>query len=168
MNLIAAKGRIRLVLLLAGAVTALAALSSAQAADNEVPITIRLAGTAVYTSANTVRFDGAGVATHMGLVTDHGVAVIGTPVPACPGGVFGLPNDHVETITAAHGDTLVLRMTNLACPTGPNSVRCSGTWVVIDGTGRFEDATGSGRCEGGADFDASTFAGTLTGTIRYA
>jgi hypothetical protein len=168
MRLVGTIGRMRLVLLLVGAVIAgLAALAPAQAADSGVPITIRLSGTAVYTSETTVQFDGAGTATHLGQVTDHGLAVLSAPVPGCPGGALGLPSDHIETITAANGDTLVLRLTSFACPSGPNSVRCSGTWIVIDGTGRFADASGSGRCEGGADFGSNTFAGTLTGTIRY-
>jgi hypothetical protein len=169
MSLVASNRRTRLALLLVGAfVAALAALAPAHATNSGVPITIQLSGTAAYTSANTVQFDGAGTATHLGRVTDHGLAVLGAPVAGCPGGVLGLPSDHIETITAANGDRLVVRLTGLACPSGPNSVRCSGTWTVIDGTGRFDDASGSGRCEGGADFASNTFAGTLTGTIRYA
>jgi hypothetical protein len=169
MRLVGTIGRMRLVLLLVGAVIAgLAALAPAQAASNDVPITIRLSGMAAFTNRTTVEFNGGGEATHMGRVVNHGVALIGTPVPTCPGGVLGLPNVHTETITAANGDKLVLRMLNLACPTGENTYHGTGTWTVIDGSGRFEGTTGEGTCDGHADFAAQTFACTLTGVIRYA
>lgn len=169
MRLVGSNRSTRLVLLLAGAVAAgLVALVPAQAASHDVPITIRLSGTAAFTSPTTVQFDGGGEAGHMGRVVNHGVALIGAPVSGCRGGVLGLPNVHTETITAVNGDVLVLRMLNLACPTGPSTYHGTGTWTVIDGSGRFVGTTGEGTCDGHADFAAQTFECTLTGVIRYA
>jgi hypothetical protein len=168
MRLVGSNGAAKVVLLLAGAVAAgLAALTPAKAGDAGVPFTARLSGAAAYTSPTTVRFSGQGVATHMGRVADSGVAVFGAPGGSCPGGVPGFPNDHTETLTAANGDTLVIRMTNVACPTGPSSFHGTGPWTVVGGTGRFEGATGSGWCDGRSDFQTNTFEAVLTGTLTY-
>ncbi len=64
-----------------------------------MPFKARLSVTAAFSSATTVEFHGAGNATHLG--------------------PLGIPNMHTETLTAADGDELVIRMVNVGCPTGP-------------------------------------------------
>ena len=73
---------------------------------------------------------------------------------------------HTETLTAANGDQLVIRMVNVACHTGPFTCHGTGRWTVLGGTGRFEGVTGEGTDEGDADFETNTFVLTLTGTLR--
>jgi hypothetical protein len=84
-----------------------------------------------------------------------------------PGGTSGIPNVHSETLTAANGDELVLRMVNVGCPTGPFTFHGTGHWTVVGGTGRFQGVTGQGTNEGDADFENNTFALTMTGTLSF-
>jgi hypothetical protein len=141
------------------------ALGPAAAARSDVPFKARLSGTALFTSPTSVQFDGTGQATHLGRFTNDGVALLGSPTDGCPDGAQGIPNVHTETLTAANGDELVIRMANLACPTGPANFHGTGTWTVVGGTGRFADTTGAGSDEGHADFATNTFELTLTGTL---
>ena len=69
----------------------------------------------MFTSDTTVSFDGAGIATHLGLSVDDGDATITGPDGSCPG---ALANTHVEILPAANGDTLTITAHNVACPTG--------------------------------------------------
>jgi hypothetical protein len=101
----------------------------------------------------------------MGQVTGEGLLSLGEPTPGCPGGVLGVPNLNTETLTASNGDTLTIRMEDLACPTGPSSFHGTGRWTITGGTGSFEHATGQGTSDGGADFATGTFTFTLSGTL---
>jgi hypothetical protein len=151
---------------LAAAVTlGLLALAPATAADGRVPFEARLSGTAAFTSPTTVEFHGTGHATHLGRIVGSGVAILGPPTGNCPDGAPGIPNVHTETLTAANGDELVIRMVNVGCPTGPFTFRGTGHWTVLGGTGRFRDATGQGTNEGRADFESNTFELALRGTL---
>jgi hypothetical protein len=143
----------------------LVALTPATAANGEVPFKARLSGTAAFTSPTTVEFRGGGVASHLGRFQNEGVAVLGPPTNSCPGGTPGIPNVHVETLTAANGDELVIRAVDVGCPTGPFTFHGTGRWTVLEGTGRFRDATGSGTLEGNADFETNTFEITVTGSL---
>ena len=145
----------------------LVALGPPAAADPDVPFTARLTGTAMFTSATSVDFDGAGTATHLGLVSNDGQTILGPPTAGCPNGLSGFPNIHTETLTAADGDELVVRMINLACPTGPTSFHGTGHWTVVSGTGRFSGVTGAGTADGNADFATSTFEITLSGALSH-
>jgi hypothetical protein len=147
---------------------AAAALSLAVAAPAgagaQVPFTATFSGTASFTSQSSTYFVGEGLATHMGRSSSIGVVSIGPPNAA---GCY--PNINTETLTAANGDQLVIRSDDQACPIGPTSFHGSGSWVVIRGTGRFADTTGSGSFSGETDFGAGFTPGpfhfTLTGTI---
>jgi hypothetical protein len=150
---------------LLAAVGVCCALAPGAAARSDVPFKARLSGTAVFTSPTSAEFHGTGQATHLGRITNGGVAVLGPPTDGCPNGVQGIPNVHTETLTAASGDELSIRMVNLACPTGPTSFHGTGRWTVIGGTGRFAGATGAGSDEGDADFATNTFELTLRGTL---
>jgi hypothetical protein len=135
------------------------------AAESGTPFNARLTGTAAFTSPTSVEFDGTGTATYLGRFTNDGVAVLGPPTDGCPNGMQGIPNVHTETLIAADGDELVIRMIDLACPTSPTSFHGTGQWTVLGGTGRFTDVTGAGSIEGDADFATNTFDLTLTGTL---
>jgi hypothetical protein len=141
------------------------ALGPSAVARSDVPFEARLSGTAAFTSPTSVEFHGTGQATHLGRFTNGGVAILGAPTDGCPDGAQGIPNVHIETLTAADGDELAIRMVNLACPTGPASFHGTGRWTVIGGTGRFADATGAGSAEGHADFATNTFEFTLRGAL---
>ena len=141
------------------------ALGPPSAAHADVPFSARITGTAVFTSPTSVEFDGTGTATHLGLFTNDGLAILEPPTGGCPNGAQGIPNVHTETLIAANGDALVVRMVNLACPTGPASFHGTGHWTVLGGTGRFAGATGAGTNAGNADFATNTFELTLSGTL---
>lgn len=155
----------RLISLAAVAALGLVAPTPANAVS-EVPFTAHVSGTAAFTSPTTVEFHGRGQAMYLGRFVSDGVAILDPPTATCPGGVLGIPNVHTETLTATDGSQLVIRMVNLACPTGTFSFHGTGHWTVVVGTGRFDGVTGEGTDEGDADFGTNTFALTLTGTLR--
>jgi hypothetical protein len=157
----------RRVISLAAAAVALGLVSPTPAnAANDVPFRAQLSGTAAFTSLTTVDFHGGGQAVYVGQFESDGVAILDAPTGTCPGDEPGIPNVHTETLTAANGDQLVIRMVNFACPTGPFTFHGTGHWTVPGGTGRFEGVTGEGTIEGNANFETRTFALTLTGTLR--
>lgn len=132
-----------------------------------VPFDASFSGTAIPTDPLvTVQFSGTGIATHMGLITNGGVATVHpnpTPWPVpCAGGVA---NTHIEKLTAANGDELDIESHNVACPTGPSSFHGTGIWFVIGGTGRFSGASGAGTLDGRVDFSTGAFTILLTGQI---
>ena len=167
MGLVEERGSVRRVISLAAAAAALGlvAPTPANAVNDGVPFKAQLSGTAAFTSPTTVEFHGGGQAPYLGRFVSSGVAILNAPTGTCPGGVPGIPNVHTETLTAASGDQLVIRMVNFACPTSPFTFHGTGHWTVPSGTGRFEGVTGEGTIDGDADFETNTFALTLTGTL---
>ena len=122
----------RLVILLATALTlGMVALTPATASDGHMPFQARVSGSAAFTSPTTVEFHGAGQATHLGWFVGSGVAILEPPTGTCPSGTTGIPNVHTETLTAANGDELVIRMVNVGCPTGPFTFHGTGHWTVV-------------------------------------
>jgi hypothetical protein len=156
----------KLVIALAASIAlSLVSLMPATAAGGGTPFSARISGSAAFTSPTSVEFHGAGHATQMGKVTNSGLALLEPPSQTCAGGVLGIPNIHTETLTAANGDELVIRMENVGCPTGPFTFRGTGRWSVLSGTGRFEGVSGQGTNEGNADFESNTFQLLLTGRL---
>jgi hypothetical protein len=138
--------------------------SASAAAKHQVPFRASYSGQAVFTSATTALLTGTGMASHLGLSTNVNHIAVSSP-GGCPGG-GGFANINIEKLTAANGDTLMLRGPHdQACPTGPNAVHGTGDWTVTGGTGRFAGATGQGTFDGVADFNLGTFSFQLTGTI---
>jgi hypothetical protein len=157
----------RRVIALAAAAVGLGLLAPTPAnAASDVPFKAHLSGTAAFTSPTTVEFHVDGQATYLGRSVGSGVAILEAPTGTCPNGVPGIPSVHTETLTAATGEQLVIRMVDVACPTGPFTFHGTGDWTVVGGTGRFEGVTGEGEAEGDADFAVGTIAITLTGTLR--
>ncbi len=147
----------------AAAALALASGAPALADDGEEPFYASYAGHAAFTGPSTVAFQGEGLATHLGRSQDAGEAMLMFGAPAsCSDGI---PNVHVETLTAANGDTLTVRMDDVACPIAPMVFHGTGHWTVVAGTGRFEAASGDGTVDGHADFNTGDFHLTLTGTL---
>jgi hypothetical protein len=165
MALVTRKGRTALAMLAAAAGLSLVVLTPATAGGGQVPFEARLSGAAAFTSPTTVEFHGTGQAIHMGRIVAGGVAILDPPTGSCPSGAPGIPNVHTETLTAANGDLLTIRMVDVGCPTGPSTFHGTGHWTVIGGTGRFEHATGEGTVEGDADLANITFELALTGTL---
>ena len=168
MRLVERRGSRRRIISLAAAAAALGpvAPTSANAVNDGVPFEAELSGTAAFTSPTTVEFHEEGQAMYLGQFMGVGIAILDPPTGTCPSGLPGIPNVHTETLTAADGGQLVIRMVNLACPTGPFTFHGMGYWTVVEGTGRFEGVTGEGTDEGDADFETNTFALSLTGTLR--
>jgi hypothetical protein len=134
----------------------------ANAADLHVPFFALYFGQAAFTNETSISFDGAGIATQLGYSSNHGDITLTGPDSSCPG---GLANIHVDTLTAANGDSITITAHDVACPIGPLQFRGSGTWVVTAGTGRFSDATGAGVINGGANFATQGFGFVMSGTI---
>lgn len=87
---------------------------------------------------------GEGEATHLGRTEIQGPSQVD---------LLQATQTGTSTLTAANGDTIVIAFAGTAAFSGPaptDPVTFEGTWVVIDGTGRFEDATGSGTYSGSA------------------
>jgi hypothetical protein len=95
---------------------------------------------------------GTGEATHMGRVSIAGPSRI---IPTSP--TAGIQTAE-STFTAANGDTFTIETTGtftaLQGPLGP--VTFSGSWTVVDGTGRFDGATGGGTYSGSAEGPSGT------------
>lgn len=136
--------------------------NSAHATDGQVPFRAFYSGQALFTSETTISFDGTGIATHLGFGVNHGDISLTGPDSSCPG---GLANTHVDTLTAANGDSITITAHNVACPTGFMQFNGTGNWVVTGGTGRFSDATGSGAINGNANFVTEQFTFVMSGTI---
>ena len=136
------------------------------AAGGQAPLKATFSGTVAFTGPSSIALDGAGHSSLMGASTNEGIAVISGP----PNAAGCIPNVHIETLTAANGDQLVIESDDLACPIGPTSLHGTGHWYVVSGTGRFSRATGEGTFDGEADFGPSFSPGavsfTLTGTIE--
>lgn len=115
-------------------------------------------------------FEGSGRGTHLGATINAGVLapLVFVPSSECELGV-GIPHTHMETLTAANGDQLILEMIDLACPVDQTFMvfRGTGNWTVVGGSGRFADASGSGTVVGGGNFIEGAFEFSLTGEITY-
>lgn len=144
-------------------VLGLACATPAGADSQLLPFFVQMSGDARFTSATTVEFRGAGIANHMGAITNIGDIVITGP----PDEDGCLANINTEYLTAASGDLLVLEMDDVACPVDETGLRFEGfgNWQVIRGTGRFANATGSGTVVGFGDFVTGAFGTTITGHI---
>jgi hypothetical protein len=114
---------------------------------------------------------GTGQFLHLGLV--EAVVTHCTRLDVATGA--GWFDDGTITITAANGDTLVLdhqgtfQLSPWETPP-PWTSDVELTWVVVGGTGRFENATGSGIGAGFADgvgLPGSTTTIWLSGAIAY-
>jgi hypothetical protein len=101
-----------------------------------------------------MEINAAGTGTHVGLCTSESTV---TWVERSGGVWFSGP----LTITAANGDELFLDTFGWSFPDGGD-----GDYVITGGTGRFEDATGSGSFDVVVNADGSQTA-TLDGTISY-
>lgn len=148
-------------------IVAFSVASPAYASGKEVSFNATYSGKATADfSIGSVTFNGTGIATHLGFSTNEGHIQITGQIPNanCYGG-FELPNIHNETLTAANGDTLLLTLTDVACPISPLVFHGTGSWIVAGGTGRFNGVTGKGIANGIVDFNRSVFYLKLTGNI---
>ena len=78
-------------------------------------------------------------------------------------------SENRTTYTAANGDQLFSTWTGTATFSGPGGtdVAFSGPETYIDGTGRFDGATGSSFISGTGSLATGTAHFTLTGTLSY-
>ena len=143
----------------------LTATAPASAADGEEPFNGSFSGSMAWSSPTTLAWTGAGQASGLGISQNTADVLLepGVPTP-CANGVA---NINTETLIAANGDTLVIRMNDVACPVSPTVLHGTGHWDVVGGTGRFAGMSGHGTSEGNGDFAAGTFEFTLTGTLSH-
>jgi hypothetical protein len=136
------------------AVFALLTVIAAPVSAQQVPFYAAYAGTAGFTVFPTSgKYDGLGAGMHLGMSRVHGDISVLPTAPSCPPGVSGgFTAQHSDTLTAANGDTLKLKINEDACPVAPNVFHCIGTYSVTGGTGRFARATGAGVFVGDVNF----------------
>ena len=148
--------------------TVLALVSTAPVAfaSDSVPFNGSATGTFAFTSATTVALTGTGHYQHLGKSTFAAAATI-TGVAAC-GGFTATEKD---TYTGAEGDKVFTTANISLCPTSTPGVFSSvGTFTITGGTGRFEDASGSGTLRALVTFTSptsGTFSGHTAGTISF-
>jgi hypothetical protein len=140
---------IALVILLVTMVTVgVVGLAPATAGNAQVPFKAHITGAPAWTSPTTVVTHGTGTATGVGRFVNSGDIVVDAPSGTCANGTPAYPTVQIETLTAANGDQLVLRMLVVVCEIAPDSWEGAGTWSVVSGTGRFEGMTGHGTVNG--------------------
>src|SRR5262245_33457267 len=130
-------------------------------ANNLVPFQGQYSSDITFTSPYTATLVGSGLASHLGRASNNGDLHIVGPA-ACEGG-FSVEN--TDTLTAANGDQLVILITQQSCPVGDGVYQGSGTWSVLNGTGRFMGASGAGSFSGLGDFNTGKVTCTLSGMI---
>lgn len=133
-------------------------------ASSQVPFNGSVSGTVTPTSEVSFVLAGTGKASHLGKVGYQGVVQI-TDEDKDTGVITDILT---ETFTAANGDTLTLLCNQVATPVAPGVYDGVDQWTVMGGTGRFENAEGSGTASTHVDLNAGTFTKELTGTIAYA
>jgi hypothetical protein len=148
---------VTVVMLMAVAASGVAA-SPASAANPSVPFKASVSGTVSFVDEVNFKLAGTGKASHLGKVKRYQAD-----------GSFTDSNTDtlIETLTAANGDTLVIRCDQVLEEISPDVYHGTDTWTVIGGTGRFSNATGSGTGETHADLNAGTFTKEMTGAIAY-
>jgi hypothetical protein len=137
-------------------------------ANQQVPFNARYAGDFGFTSPNTAAYGGPGVGQHLGASQMNGtiaLLAIVNPGTECANG--GFKAEHTDTMSAADGSQLTLKVIEIACQTTATSgqYRCVGTYSVVGGTGRFAGATGQGTFDGLVSFNTGKFDATYNGTI---
>ena len=80
-----------------------------------------------------------------------------------------LISDGTITFTAANGDTLVIAQAVTSDIVGAfEGFTSKGTWTVVDGSGRFANATGSGSMDGVGDIPGGeALFGLPDGTVMF-
>ena len=126
------------------------------------PFHASASGTVTPTSATTLTLDGSGIGIHLGLLDDYSGQVTVTSIDQS-----GVITDVlIETFTAANGDSLTIRCDQVIAIGNDGLFHGTDTWTVIGGTGRFQNASGSGNGTTVVD-NLETFTKVLTGTISY-
>ncbi len=104
---------------------------------------------------------GQGTASHLGKVS-----LLATDCPVFPPG--GLPYaSGVLVLTAADGDKLKANYTVQLTPTGPSTFSLDGNYAINGGTGRFQNATGTGSLRGNIDTQGGPGVYEATGSLSY-
>lgn len=156
-------------------VATLAAVAAPAGAKNQVERPYKAAELAVITinfdscdgPVCAITTDGTGTASHLGKISSTGDGFV-TFTGSCtlsdgsPGTAFTAQGDF--TITAANGDMLFATYENGGCADGDGVIPgiIEGSQTILDGTGRFEGASGSTRTFG--DNVGPLFS---TGTLTY-
>ena len=130
---------------------------------DEVPFHAALTGHVYFNPADgSGHADGDGVALHMGRTTVHSDIQALPEAAPCAGGFVVV---QVCTLTAANGDTLILDISDVTCPTGGTKYRALGQWTVRAGTGRFAGVGGTGQLDSHPDLGTNVFVASMTGVL---
>src|SRR5436853_5332538 len=135
-------------------------------ASRSTPFNGSFSGTFTLASQTKATITGPGHMQHMGETSFAASASI-TGSASCQGGSTATEQ---ETFTAANGDKVFTSSNDVLCPTSTNTFHITGSWTVTGGTGRFEDASGTGSLDASGVMTSSTsgtFSLTATGTITY-
>ena len=140
--------------------------ASAAVEANNRTFNALVSGTVTVSMMDETNFElaGTGTASHLGKLRSYMADGELTKFDA-----EGVPTEDilVETLTAANGDTLIIKCDQILEVVGPGVFRGTDTWTVIGGTGRFSSATGFGSGVTNVDLNVGTFTKDLTGRIDY-
>src|SRR6267143_1235689 len=158
----------RLVLIPAVLAVMVLAAFPAVFATHSTPFNGSFSGSFALTSSGTkATITGSGVREHMGETSFAASSTITGPAASCE---HGFTATEQETFTAANGDKVFTSSNDVLCPTSANTFQITGSWTITGGTGRFEDASGTGTFHALGVMTSSTsgtFSLTATGTITY-
>lgn len=142
------------------AVVVVMGATPAMAAPSE-SITAAVLGTVTQSSESTYELAGVGASSRLGGFTYAGhVQIIDVDSEANV-----VTDVLIETLRMPNGDTVTIRCDQVATPGDGGVLVGSDTWTVIGGTGRYQNATGSGTGTTYADLAAGSFTKVLTGVI---
>src|SRR5262245_25043186 len=145
--------------IVAGAFALLGVAAAPASAASSTPLSAACAGTIQVTAADpsgnpTAAAYGGGCMGSLGISSMQGAIVVTGPAPTSVcGNSGGFGAEHTDTLTAANGAKLFLRVVENACGEGPGAYHCTGTYTITGGTGRFVGATGTGTFDGHVSFD---------------
>lgn len=114
-------------------------------------------------NALTIGFEGAGIATHLGLMTGTGSNC--TEFGLATGSVAVW--DGIATYVAADGSSITLTYEGVQEAPVNGAAQTVTTNTVVSGTGRFAGAEGSWEGTGVIDFTTGRFDGAIAGWIGY-
>jgi hypothetical protein len=132
-----------------------AALLAPTAATASPPEQMTFAVEMAFTGPNSA----AGTFESTGAVTDSGTVVQ-------EHFIAGRTVHGVKTLTGAEG-TIVIRFQGLITPTSPATAVFRGRWVIVDGTGAYEDLHGQGEVATTINFALGELAGVYSGRAHY-
>lgn len=131
----------------------------------ERPFNGHMSGNSIATSQTTNHITATIFLEHLGKSQLDGTTTV-TGFSDCNGFV----GTEQDTITAPNGDKIFISGNGVSCPASPTVFQDTVAFTVTGGTGRFSDASGSGKVQTTINITSqttATFTANISGTIAY-